>query len=215
MAFRRQVLTVLVLSAAPFLLPACREAKVAYYIVPKEKDPELPGAGSDNGPNAGPGGAPMAPGASLASTAVPTAAGPELTWVAPAQWTAKPGSAMRKGSYAVPGPDGAMADLSITAFPGDVGGALANVNRWRGQVGLPPLGEADLAGASEAFDHNGLQFTVVDLGSEQSSRRLLGAIVPFGEGTWFFKLLGPAPVVAEQKAAFLDFLKTVKPAAGS
>jgi hypothetical protein len=212
MAFRRQVLIAFALGAAPLLLPACREAKVAYYTVPKEKDPELPGGSGSVAGSAGD--AATAPGATMANTAVPTAEGPALTWTTPAQWAAKPGSAMRKGSYAVPGSGETAADLSITAFPGDVGGKLANVNRWRGQVGLPPLADADLAGATESFEHNGLQFTVVDLASGQSPRRLLGAIVPFGDGTWFFKLLGPAPVVAEQKAAFLEFLKTVKPAAG-
>src|SRR5829696_2512725 len=27
--------------------------------------------------------------------------------------------------------------LTVTRFPGDVGGTLANVNRWRMQIGLP------------------------------------------------------------------------------
>jgi hypothetical protein len=211
MAFRRQVLAVIALSAAPLLLPACREAKIAFYSVPKEKDPDLPGAPSDGGAQ-GPGAESRGP--DMADTAVPTAEGAGLTWDAPAQWVSKPGSAMRKGSYAVPGSGGATADLSITAFPGDVGGMLANVNRWRGQVGLPPLAGSDAGGAVETLEHNGLRFTVVDLASGQSPRRLLGAIVPFGEGTWFFKMLGPAAAVAEQKAAFLGFLKTVKPAAG-
>jgi hypothetical protein len=120
---------------------------------------------------------------------------------------------MRKGSYTVPGPGG-EADLSITAFPGDVGGELANINRWRGQVGLPPLPDEGLAAAARRFESNGLTFVVVDLAGSQSPRRLLGAIVPFADGTWFFKLVGPDSLVAAQRQAFLDFLKTVKPAGG-
>jgi len=64
----------------------------------------------------------------MASTPVTTASGPGLTWTAPAHWKAKPGSAMRKGSYAIAG-DGGEADLAITAFPGDVGGDLAAISR--------------------------------------------------------------------------------------
>jgi hypothetical protein len=120
---------------------------------------------------------------------------------------------MRKASFAVPGPGGS-ADLSVTAFPGDVGGELANVNRWRGQVGLRPLSDADLPGAAERVQLNGMQFVIVDLAGGQSPKRLLGAIVPFGDGTWFFKLLGPDAVVAANRQAFLDFLRTVKPSAG-
>jgi len=206
MGIRRQAITVLAL-AAMFALPACREGRVADYTVPKEKDPELPPAeaGGAQGGDSQPG-----PGGGMAGTAVPTAGGASLLWTAPAAWRQKPATAMRKGSYDVPGADG-VADLSITAFPGDVGGELANLNRWRGQVGLPPLSDAEVPGAVVRVQSNGLPFVVVDLASTQSQKRLLGAIVPFGDGTWFFKLMGPDKVVAAQKTAFLDFLRTVKP----
>jgi hypothetical protein len=179
----------------PFLLAACRDSKVETYRIPKE---------NDDGPPA------SAP--ADADTGNAPAAGPSLTWAAPADWKAKPATAMRKGSFAVPGEGGAEADLSISAFPGDVGGELANVNRWRGQVGLPPLGDADLAGAVTRLSHDGLSFAVVDCAG--AGKRLLGAIIPFGNGTWFVKLIGPEALVAARKPAFLAFLQTVKPAGG-
>jgi len=40
--------------------------------------------------------------------------------------------------------------------------------------------------------------------------RMLGAILSFDDQTYFFKMTGPDALVARQKAAFLDFLKTVK-----
>jgi len=39
--------------------------------------------------------------------------------------------------------------------------------------------------------------------------------VPFEGATWFFKLMGPDKVVAQQKTAFMAFLDTVKPAAAA
>jgi hypothetical protein len=206
MSFCRQLFAALALSAAPFLLPACRDTKIAEYTVPKEKDPEMPGPLSN-----GSGSMPV-PGNASGGAAVPTAEGPQLSWVAPSGWQPKQLSAMRKGSYSVQGPGGVSVDVSITAFPGDVGGELANINRWRGQVGLAPLGDSDLPGAADRIEHNGLQFTVVDIASGQGSQRILGAIVGFGSGTWFFKLMGPDALVSQQKPAFLDFLKSVKPA---
>ncbi len=199
------------LAAVPLFLAACRKAEVTSYRVPKEADPQLPMAGADA--SGGPA-APMA-GAGMASTAVPTADGPGLAWTAPADWKVKAASAMRKGSYAVPGHGGPDGDLSITAFPGDVGGELANVNRWRGQVQLPPLAEADLAQAVSRATHGSLQFTIVELTSPSADhpQAILGAIVLYNGGTWFFKLLGPAPLVAQTKPAFLQFLQTVQPAA--
>ena len=40
--------------------------------------------------------------------------------------------------------------------------------------------------------------------------RLIGAIVPKGKQTWFYKLMGPAALVEQQKDTFTKFLQTVK-----
>ncbi|HVU23685.1 MAG TPA: hypothetical protein VHE13_06125 [Opitutus sp.] len=197
------------LLAALCVFSACRDAKVTSYRVPKEKPDPLPPilTGGVPTPSAGAG--------DMASTAVPTANGNDLTWEAPPAWQEKPLSAMRKGSFTVPGENGAAADLSITAFPGDVGGLLANVNRWRGQVQLPPIAESELATATTALESHGLQFVIVDLANPQAADtdRILGALVPFDGATWFFKLKGPDALVEQEKPAFLAFLQTVQPAA--
>lgn len=187
------------------VLTSCRDPKITTYRVPKEKSPTLPPASSTPA-------ATSTPGASMANTAVTTASGPGLTWSAPAQWTAKPASAMRKGSYAIIGQAGATADLSITAFPGDVGGDLANVNRWRGQLQLPLLASAELSGATTHLDVNGLHLTTVDFigGPAPTPQRVLGAIIPVGNATWFFKLSGPSDLVGREQAAFATFLQTIR-----
>lgn len=201
-------------SAAVMLLcAACRDAKVASYRVPKEKDQQMPGMTADASAPAAPANVPAsaaAPG--MAATPVVTASGTGLSWTAPAAWKAKAASAMRKGSYAISGAGG-EADLSITAFPGDVGGEVANLNRWRGQISLPPLAEGEAAAAVTRQTQGDLALTVVDFGGTgANAQRILGAMVPFGGATWFFKLMGPDAVVAEAKPAFLEFLKTVKAA---
>jgi len=40
--------------------------------------------------------------------------------------------------------------------------------------------------------------------------RLLAVIIPHGEKTWFFKLVGPAPQVEEHKQAFDQFIRSVR-----
>jgi hypothetical protein len=196
----------LALAAAALLLAACGEEKVSTYEVPKEKDPEVPMAAPDAASQA-----PASPGAAMADTAVPTASGDALAWQAPSQWTPKPASAMRKGSYSVPG-EGGESDLSITAFPGDVGGELQNVNRWRGQIGLGPLEPGDLESSVHRVEANGLKITIVELEpkGDPAGKSILGAMVPFGGSTWFFKLMGPGISVKAAKPAFLEFLHTVK-----
>jgi hypothetical protein len=157
--------------------------------------------------------APSMAGATLPSTAV--SSGNALVWTAPAGWTEKPLGPVRKGSFALraSGDDG-EADLSITAFPGDVGGLLANLNRWRGELQLAPLTQADLPTASTTAPaaDPALRFIVVDFSGTPAgtATRTLGAILPVGNDTYFFKLKGPEAVVAAQKDTFLGFLATVK-----
>jgi hypothetical protein len=144
------------------------------------------------------------PGGGMDSVPVQAEGGDSLLWQAPPDWKDEPGKPMRKGSYGVAG----GAEVAITAFPGDVGGVLANVNRWRGQAGLDPVDDAGLAQATTAIESNGLHFLLVDVSNGSSP--LVAALVPWNGGTWFFKLTGSADAVTRAKPAFLAFLKTVR-----
>jgi hypothetical protein len=137
------------------------------------------------------------------SVPVRTEQGASLLWTAPADWRTGPGNAMRRGSYSADG-----AEVAITAFPGDVGGSLANVNRWRGQAGLAEVDEAGLGQVTTALESNGLHFLVADASGGASP--IVAALVPWNGGTWFFKLTGPAEAVARAKPAFISFLRTVR-----
>jgi hypothetical protein len=183
------------------LIAACRDSKVDAYRVPKENDANFPVAADSSASSSVP-------------AAAPAATNLGLTWTAPAGWQPKPLGVMRKGSYTITGTAGATADVSITAFPGAVGGEFANINRWRGQLSLPPIIESDLAVSSTHLGQNGLAFTLVDLASTgaANSRRILGAMAPYEGAMWFFKISGPDAFVATTKRAFLEFLATVKPA---
>jgi hypothetical protein len=127
-----------------------------------------------------------------------------LVWTAPPEWMDEPGHPVRRGSYAA----GGGAEVAITAFPGDVGGVLANVNRWRGQAGLAPVDDAGLAQATTGIDSNGLHFLIVDAAEAPTS--MVAAMAPWNGGIWFFKLTGPAGAVARAKPSFLSFLRTVR-----
>jgi len=207
----------LLAAALILLLNACRDPQIESYRVPKEKDPTPPTASATPRSAPAPVPAPAGPAtaeANMANTAVRTAGGPGLTWTAPSGWTAKPASAMRKATYTITGDGDVTADLSITAFPGSVGGDLANINRWRGQVQLPPIAAADLPSATGRVETHGLRVTTVDFTGTASGgpTRVLGAIVPVGDATWFFKLTGPVSIVTREQAAFASFLQTIRPA---
>jgi hypothetical protein len=185
------------------LTGGCRDREITAYRAPKDPVETMPGPP--------PGAAPAPAGDNMAATAVPTGSD-SLVWTAPPEWTAKPPGQMRKGSYTVKG-DGGEADLSITAFPGETGGLLANLNRWRGQVSLPPLTADQLDANRQHLDIGALHADVVDFAGSANGKptRLVGAVVPNGGETWFFKLMGPDALVAKEKPAFLEFLRTVHP----
>ena len=189
----------------PCVLAACRDAPVASYRIPKEKETIATPAPAMPAPGAAP-----APAMTVAARPVG-----ELAWSAPAAWQPKAPSSMRRGSFDVGEGTGPRADLAITAFPGNVGGDLANVNRWRGQLNLPPVTEAELPAALQALPANGLAIQLADLAGSGADGpvRMLGAIVPFGGATWFFKLTGPAALVGAEKARFVAFLATIHPVA--
>ncbi len=199
----------------------CRDREIVTYRAPKDPAPaaqpatapvaatgQLPDGHPPIGQSTNPG--PM--GAMPDGTAPTVAAGNALAWTAPAHWLPKPAGSVRKGSYNIPGDEGAVADLAITAFPGDTGGLFANVNRWRGQIGLPPLAQAELEASVQHLDVGAFHIDFVDLTGSGGNppMRLLGAIVPHEGQTWFFKLTGPAPLVARELPAFREFLSTLK-----
>ncbi|HTJ77567.1 MAG TPA: hypothetical protein VL357_01090 [Rariglobus sp.] len=189
------------LSASLVLLcfTGCREQKITTYRVPKENPPAVsPHDDMETADTT----APASPAADV---------GP-LTWQAPSSWIAKPLGAMRKGSFLVKEDDGTEADVSIISFPGAAGGLAENLNRWRGQVKLPPLSAEELSNASTELSVNNLKFTVVDFSGQGSTgpTRILGAVLSLGDETYFFKLIGPAALAEKARPDFIAFLKTVK-----
>ncbi|CAM3117008.1 hypothetical protein [Rariglobus hedericola] len=217
----------LLLPALAALLAAsgCRDAKIATYRVPRETPPPAAANAQSADPHAGLGIPPVNAASSpapamptdMASTAVPTASGGDLSWTTPANWQSRAASAMRKATFIIPGESaGEQAELAVTAFPGDVGGNLANVNRWRQQLQLAPISASELDSALTHLHAGDLHIDVAELlgpvpADGKPRQRVLGAIVPFNGATWFFKLTGPDALVSREKSAYLAFVQTIRP----
>ena len=65
---------------------------------------------------------------------------PKLKYTLPDGWKEKALTQLRVASFEV-SENGKTADVSVIPLGGMAGGDPANVNRWRGQVGQPPLDE--------------------------------------------------------------------------
>ena len=123
-------------------------------------------------------------------------------WTVPAGWKEEPPTQMLVAKFSATDKD-AKADITVSAFPGDVGGLLANVNRWRRQIGLPPMAEADVTKEVKQLDSVPGKMMLVEMtGTDPKTSRsaqLVGIIVPQAGQTWFYKLMGDAAVVGAQK----------------
>jgi hypothetical protein len=155
-----------------------------------------------------------APAAPSAPVIASTAAGDKPEWEIPSGWQEVPPTQMLRAKFVVGAGADARAEINISSFPGDVGGLLANVNRWRGQVGLPPLGEAELNATVESLDVLGGQAMLVDMTGKDSQSgqpaRLIGAIVPRRGQTWFYVLRGPEELAGRERPAFLKFIQSAR-----
>lgn len=129
-----------------------------------------------------------------------------IRWQAPAGWRKRPAQGMRLATYLIPAKAG-DGELSIVRLAGEAGGDLANVNRWRGQLELPPLESLD--GQVQRLASAAGEVRWVDFAAAQD-KRMLGAILTDGSASLFFKLTGPKKTVAETKPAFLSFLRSLR-----
>lgn len=167
----RQMLTLYLVIA--LLTPGCSEEQITIYDLPKQQE------------QAGP---------------APTSLGPdgdyELVFDSPHGWQqVQPSSGMVRRQFV-----NSDAKITHSAFPGDVGGDLANINRWRGQVGLPPISAEDVGIAIVSRGLGELLVRRVDL--DNNGRRMVIDMIRVGSMTWFIKIDGTSQSVMEQLAAF-------------
>jgi hypothetical protein len=128
-----------------------------------------------------------------------------LRWTLPKGWTQKEAGGMR---YATLRPPAEQVDVSVVVFPGAAGGELANVNRWRGQLGLPVIDETALASARKTVRTRVGPFAIYDLSSEgEKKSRLIAALAVVGGNTWFLKMVGDASAVG---ASLADLMRLVE-----
>ncbi len=155
-----------------------REEGVRSYRAPKEPGPQVPAGGGRANPHAG------------------GHVGGQVSWTLPAGWeSVKSEQTMRLATFRVAG--AGNAEVTLAAFPGDVGGDLANINRWRGQLGLAAIDEAGLQGLFRSVGSNGARVVRISGGVASGAGNgvksdMLGAIVTPGDGqTWFVKCIAP------------------------
>jgi hypothetical protein len=148
-----------------------------------------------------------------AAAAAPTSSEGKPEWQVPAGWKEIDGGQFLVAKFIISGADNLQAAVNVSMSAGDGGGLLGNVNRWRGQLGLNQQSQAEVDKSVTSVDIQGGKAILVDMsGTDMKSgakSRLIGAIVPKGQQTWFYKLMGPAALVEQEKNTFTKFVQGV------
>jgi hypothetical protein len=180
---------------ACLLMAACDRDEVTYFRVPKPPPaPVQAVAATSPSPDIAP--APRSPSGGL-------------RWTLPAGWTEAPGGQMRFATLKPPVLG--KIDGSVVVLPGPAGGELANVNRWRNQIGLPPIEEAALASARKVIQTKAGPLKVYDFTSGgKTGSRVVAGLTESGGNTWFVKLSGDSGSVDAAREDFMKLLRSLR-----
>jgi hypothetical protein len=143
----------------------------------------------------------------MAAAAPGDSGAPQIHWKAPDGWTEVPPSSMRYASFSAPA-EGGKVDISVVTFPGDGGSDADNVNRWRGQIGLPPIDASTVTSQIASLKTADVTFSTTDIAG--TNTRTVAAWTHRNGRVWFFKATGPNPAVEREKPNFVKFIESVR-----
>lgn len=145
-----------------------------------------------------------------------------ITVAAPAGWTAQtPTSSMRRAQYVVEG-DAGPAECVVFYFTGS-GTIEANIDRWCGQFAQADGSDSRDHAEIDTIDVNGHEVTTFALSGRYIAETRPGsgqrvnnpnwavraAIVPSGDGAFYFKMTGPEQTVTDHAAAFDAMIESI------
>jgi len=125
----------------------------------------------------------------------------DLAWDVPEGWRQQPGGGMRLAAFGIDS-DETGAITTLVVLGAAAGGVDANIQRWRGELELPPEPPAPSTRVAGQ-----MTFVFVDLVPEASAAgrdsATVGAIFDLGDRTAFLKFMGRPEVLNQHKLGFL------------
>ena len=138
----------------------------------------------------------------------------EFPWTVPGGWDRIEGERpMRVATFTAPTPSGPV-EVAVTRFPGEAGGLLANVNRWRGQMGLAAAAEADLAALVERFGQDEWSGYLLRVRGQTQHMLAAGVYERSQDRTWFIRATASPSEIDAIENDFGSFVRSLGPAEG-
>ncbi len=127
---------------------------------------------------------------------------------APDEWSAGQAGGMRKAAFDVK--DGSNSvEITVTNLAAAAGELLPNVNRWRGQVSLAPVTQAELEASLQSINLGDVDGSFVELAGPDG-QTILGVIAVHGDKAWFVKLTGDSELAEREKERFEEFVRSIR-----
>lgn len=135
---------------------------------------------------------------------------PDIGMTVPKGWTkSNPSNPLINASFAA-GEGDQRVKVTIVSLPLSAGQALANVNRWRAQIGLGPMKKIDQDKDVEFIEVAGKPGALFDLYQKDNKNpkpnRIMVVMHLRGERVWFVKMAGTIGAVELQREAFRRFV---------
>ncbi len=133
---------------------------------------------------------------------------PTPEWSTPAGWREVVPTQLRNPNFILG--DDQAAQCYVTTLSG--GGQLININRWRGQMGLEPISDAELGGL-EKIDVLGQNVALLDLkgsyrsmsGSPKEGYQLIGCVAQLADRSISVLMVGPASIITTHLERYKRF----------
>ncbi|MEE2942780.1 MAG: cytochrome c biogenesis protein ResB [Verrucomicrobiota bacterium] len=135
-------------------------------------------------------------------------------WVTPTNWSETEPSQFSLINFEARHGDN-TATISVTKLAKNAG-LLNNVNRWRGQLGLEKIDQAELTETTRPFEVDGNSGTYIEMSGTRDGRpaMTLGVIHSLSYRTlpeiWFYKITGNTDAVMKEKGAFEEYVRSAR-----
>lgn len=136
----------------------------------------------------------------------------KLNWTTPSAWEElEPGNMLMANFNVIDSSKNKSTNISISMFPGNVGGIENNVNRWRNQINLKPQTMVEI---SKYIQDTTLPLLgdaqIVNLNNPQNNQGMKVVIIPNQNNqTIFVKMMGEFDSVSELDYEFNIFLQSI------
>lgn len=123
----------------------------------------------------------------------------------PAGWEEIPSSSsMRLVSYSI---EDTSIDFYLIAL--SMGDVASNVNRWRGQVGLPAASAEEIAADVGAFDVEGHSTRYIEIYNEEEGMGIIAAIIDLTPSYWYFTAKGSVDELKAHAGDIRSFIESI------